>query len=158
MRTPDVLIVAICMKHRPEQWRRNYLFFWCMDPAVEPSSRKVQLSSRLCLGPFEWIHSPLSLWQAGGNGWGARFQQKAHLHPHDKVSHKGEAGFFERGTLSEFPTHGPHKQLRSTKCYSFEKDYWKYIQLKHIHAFSQTDHSVIWHNDKNILVMVRPLV
>lgn len=77
--------------------RRNYLFFWCMDPAVEPSSRKVQLSSGLCRDPFQWIHSPLSLWQTEGNGWGARFHQKAHLHPHDKVFHKGEAAFFERG-------------------------------------------------------------
>lgn len=56
--------------------RRNYVFFWCMDPGVGPSSRRVQLSSRLCRDPFEWIHSPLSLWQAEGNGWGARFQQK----------------------------------------------------------------------------------
>lgn len=83
--------------------KRNYLFFWCMDPAVEPSSQKVHSSSRLCHGLFEWIHSPLSLWQARGNGWGARFQQKAHLHPHDKVYYKGEAGFFEQGPSWSVP-------------------------------------------------------
>lgn len=117
MRMPDVMIVAICMKHRPEQQREiTSFFFWCMDPAVEPSSQKVQLSSRPCHRPFEWIHSALSLWQTACNGWGARFQQKAHLHPPDKVLHKEEASFLLlwARTCLEFPTHGPHKQLRST--------------------------------------------
>lgn len=107
----DVLIVAICMKHRPEQPGEITYFFWCMDPTVEPSSRRVQPSCTLRGDPFERIHSPLSLWQARGNGWGARFHQKAHLHPHDNVFHKGEAAFFEQGPSWSFPTHGPHKQL-----------------------------------------------
>lgn len=97
-----------------------------MDPVVEPSSRKVQLSSRLCCDPFEWIHSPLSPWQAEGNGWGARFQQKKrrkkerkkHLHPHDKVFHRGGAGIFERGPSF------PHMVLIN----SWGPDFWKYGQ------------------------------
>lgn len=56
--------------------RRNCSCFWCMNPAAGPSSWRVQLSSRLRCDPFEWIHSLLSLWQAEGNGWGARLQQK----------------------------------------------------------------------------------
>lgn len=114
MRMSDVLIVAICMKHRPEQQREITYFFdaWILLLGLVHGKFSWAAGSVMVLLNRFTLHylsgRPGVMDEVRGS------KQKAHLHPHDKMFHKRGGRSLWTRTLLEFPTHGLHKQLGST--------------------------------------------
>ena len=119
MRMPDVLIVAICMKHRPEQQREITYFFDAWIPLLSLVHGKFSWAAGSVMVPLNGFTLHYLCGRPGVMDEVQGWKQKAHLHLHDKVPHKGEAEFFERGPSQSFHTHGLHKQLWSRNNQTF---------------------------------------